>query len=239
MKNNKWVRVAKTATNSNVYFIKNLASETQYKFAVKAYRSICGKEIVSINFPTTTAKTKKETVKIKVINGITYVNGVLIANKTYKLPSTYNPGGLTRETKAAFQKMQQGAAKDNVSLWITSGYRSYSYQALLYNSYVSSNGQAAADRFAARPGYSEHQTGLAIDVNYASSWFNNTTCAKWIENHCAEYGFILRYPRGKESKTGYMYESWHVRYVGVDLAKKVMASGLCLEEYFGITSKYK
>ena len=100
------------------------------------------------------------------------------------------------------------------------------------------DGQSEADTYSARPGHSEHQTGLALDINYADSWFDNTAEARWIAENCADYGFILRYPKGKEDKTGYMYESWHVRYVGKELARKVTDSGLCLEEYLGIDSYY-
>lgn len=236
---NKWIRTAKTTTTANTYVVNKLSADTTYSFAVKAYITINGKEVTSETYPTVSAKTKQPILKIEVKNGVTYINNVLIVNKTYVLPSTYNPGGLTKETYCAFLEMQKCAAKDNINLWITSGFRSYSYQNYLYNSYVARDGRAAADRYSARAGHSEHQTGLAIDLNNASSYFNNSKEADWIEKHCAEYGFILRYPEGKESKTGYQYESWHVRYVGKDLAKKIMNSGLCLEEYFGITSKYK
>lgn len=175
---------------------------------------------------------------IETIDGITYVDGVMIVNKSYSLPSSYAPGGLTSETQAAFNKMKAAASKDGISLWNASGYRSYWYQNTLYWNYVSRDGQAAADRYSARAGHSEHQTGLALDINNPSSSFNGTKAAKWIEAHCAEYGFILRYPQGKESVTGYMYESWHVRYVGKELAKKITDSGLTMEEYFGIDSYY-
>ena len=230
-----WVRVAKTSTAANTYTVGKLAKSTSYRFAVKAYKTVGGKEITSVSFPTLTASTKAN---IVVKNGVTYVNGVLIVNKTYSIPSTYNPGGLTAETSKAFKQMQAAAKKSGISLWVCSGFRSYSYQKSLYNSYVARDGKAAADRYSARPGHSEHQTGLALDVNRASSSFDNSKEAKWLAAHCAEYGFIIRYPKGKESVTGYKYESWHVRYVGKDLAKKVTASGLTLEEYFGITSHY-
>ena len=128
---------------------------------------------------------------------------------------------------------------EGISLWICSGFRSYTYQQQLYNSYVYQSGQAAADRFSARAGHSEHQTGLAMDINYASSWFDNTPEAKWLAAHCTDYGFIIRYKPGKEQYTGYVAESWHIRYLGdVELCKNIEASGLCLEEYLGISSKY-
>lgn len=168
---------------------------------------------------------------------LTYIDGILIANKTYSLPSDYNPGGLTPETSAAFEELVEGAKKDGIDIYLSSGFRSYEYQDEIYNNYCSVYGQAEADTFSARPGHSEHQTGMAIDVNIIDDSFAGTPEAIWIENHCFEYGFILRYPQGKEGITGYKYEPWHIRYIG-DKAKPVHDSGLTLEEYLGITSKY-
>ena len=180
--------------------------------------------------------TKQE---IEVKNGITYVNGILIANKTYSLPKNYNPGKILPDAQAAFNTMQADAKKAGLSLSICSGFRSYDYQNQLYNGYVARDGKAAADTYSARAGHSEHQTGLAMDINYASSAFTNTPEAKWLAANCYKYGFILRYPKGKENITGYMYESWHVRYLGKQLAKEVYDSGLTLEEFLCIDSKYK
>ena len=196
----------------------------------------------SMHFTVTWSNGSKETFtkqKIEVKNGITYVNGILIANKTYSLPSDYNPGKILPDAQAAFNEMQAAAKKDGYNLTIVSGFRSYSYQNQLYNNYVARDGKAAADTYSARAGYSEHQTGLAMDINNASSSFNNTAEAKWIAANCYKYGFILRYPKGKENITGYMYESWHVRYLGKQLAKEVYDSGLTLEEFLCIDSKYK
>lgn len=176
---------------------------------------------------------------IEVRSGITYVNGILIANKTYGLPSAYAPGGITAETQAAFNAMKSDAAKAGLNLFICSGYRSYSYQSQLYNSYVSRDGKEKADTYSARPGHSEHQTGLAMDINNASDSFIGTPEAKWIADNCWKYGFILRYPQNKQDITGYKYEPWHVRYLGKDLAKEVNDSGLTLEEFLCIDSVYK
>jgi len=171
--------------------------------------------------------------------GLTYVDGILIVNKTYTVPSSYNPGGLTAECQAAFNRMKADAAKQGIGLWELSGFRSYATQSRLYNNYAASDGYAAADRYSARPGHSEHQTGLAIDVNSLKNSFKNTAEGRWLKAHCAEYGFIIRYPEGKESKTGYIFEPWHIRYIGdVAKAKAITASGLCLEEYYGLNSSY-
>lgn len=172
-------------------------------------------------------------------NGVTFIDGVMIVNKTYSLPSDYGPGDLTDECWAAFRELQDAAASEQgLSMYVVSGYRSYSTQDGLYNRYVSQDGQAAADTYSARPGHSEHQTGLAIDVNSVSYSFANTAEGQWLAANAHRFGFIIRYPESKQSVTGYMYEPWHIRYVGKTLAPKVYESGLCLEEYFGITSVY-
>lgn len=175
---------------------------------------------------------------IREIDGITFVNGILIANKTYGLPDSYAPGDLTDEVKQAFNVLQQAAAREGLNLYISSGYRSYSRQNTIYNNYVQKDGKAEADTYSARAGYSEHQTGLCFDLNTIDDSFANTPESKWLEKHAQEYGFIIRYPKGKESVTGYQYEPWHLRYLGKDLAKSVYDSGLCLEEYLGISSAY-
>lgn len=170
-------------------------------------------------------------------SGVTYIQGILIANKTYALPADYDPG-IDPTAYAALNEMFAGAAQDGITLWIASGYRSYATQNWLYNNYVAMDGKAAADTYSARPGHSEHQTGLAFDLNDVSDYFANTDEGIWLANNCWKYGFIIRYPAGKEAKTGYKYEPWHVRYLGRDVAKAVYESGLCLEEYLGITSVY-
>ena len=199
-----------------------------------------------------TAKAKNVDIIEK--DGVTYANGILIVNKTYSLPSTYKPssvGGLdhcenestcfTSQTWNAYSTMKINAVTDGIYLSITSGYRSYSYQNTLYNNYVSANGKAQADTFSARPGNSEHQTGMAFDIINASDSFNDTKEAKWLNDNAYKYGFILRYPQGKQGITGYKYESWHYRYVGKELAKTLYNNGnwITLEEYFGLTSKYE
>ena len=177
--------------------------------------------------------------EIKTVNGVTTVDGVLVANKTYGLPASYYTGDLTAECDSAYMSLKAAAAKAGYSLYISSGFRDYETQEVIYNRYVANDGKANADRYSARPGHSEHQTGLAIDLNGVSDSFGDTPTGKWVAAHCHEYGFILRYPKGKEAQTGYMYEPWHIRYVGKDVATKIAESGLCLEEYYGITSEYQ
>lgn len=145
----------------------------------------------------------------------------------------------------AFLQMQAAAAADGVTVWMQSGYRSVSYQATLYKNktqYYRNQGydEAAAKEKAAAivnpPGYSEHNCGLAADLNSPEhtaldEGFENTAAFRWLQEHAGEYGFILRYPKGKEDVTEITYEPWHWRYVGVENAARINASGLCFEEY--------
>ena len=158
---------------------------------------------------------------------------IVVANKHYPMSKDYYPGE-NATAKAAFLKLiaqmkEEGyAISDNYS-----GFRSYATQAQLYQSYVNQEGQAAADRYSARPGYSEHQTGLAFDViGTDGQLVEDSSAAQWLLDHAPDYGFVVRYPRGKESVTGYMHEEWHLRYIGKE-AKDIAASGLTLEEYYG------
>lgn len=167
----------------------------------------------------------------------TYIGGILIANKTYALPKDYNPG-LDPTCKAQFDLLSQAAAAEGLNIWLASGFRSYDSQAAIYNNYLNWYGQEKTDTLSARPGHSEHQTGLAIDVNSITDSFANTPEAAWLAEHAHEFGFIIRYPKGKEHITGYKYEPWHIRYLGVETAAAVYNSGLTLEEYLGITSCY-
>ncbi len=187
---------------------------------------------------------KKLPDSLKVENGFTYTKegNILIANKSYALPSTYNPGGLTDDTYNAFVQLQQAAAAENLNLWNESGFRTYEYQNIIYYGYPENE----RDTYSARPGHSEHQTGMAIDVNNPRDAFNGTPEAIWLKEHCHEYGFIIRYPEGKQSITGYKYEPWHIRYVGVEMAQKIREEGerrgdpnITLEEYFDFDSEYR
>ncbi len=170
----------------------------------------------------------------------TYVNGVMIVNKTNPLPKTYSKGE-DPEARAAFEEMAAGAEKDGFTLVAFSGYRSYEYQTTLYNNYIKRDGKEAADRYSARPGYSEHQTGLSYDIGekgredlWLTSEFGESPAGQWLVKNAHKYGFILRYPEGKEDITGYMYESWHFRYVGVELATAIYEENTTLEEYLNI-----
>ena len=194
---------------------------------------------------------KGYTVVIK--NGLTYVDDYLIVNKTYKLPEDYKPENpyqaitsdwgpnlIDKDVMTAFKEMQSDATSIGLNIYIASGYRGYNNQTNLYNNYVARDGVAAADKYSARPGHSEHQTGLCFDLNSVDDSFANTNEGIWINNNAYLYGFIIRYPKGKETETGYQYESWHLRYVGKELAEKLYNNGdwITIEDYFGLSSSY-
>lgn len=190
------------------------------------------------------------------IDGITYVDGYMIANKTYTLPEDYAPSDtytkadpvatkqcatcINNTAYQAYKDMKADASALNLNIYISSGFRSYVTQRNIYNRNVKNNGQAKADTYSARPGSSEHQTGLCFDLNTIDSSFANTAEGKWVNQNAWKYGYIIRYPKGKTDETGYIYESWHLRYVGTELAEKLYNNGdwLTIEDYFGITSKY-
>lgn len=176
---------------------------------------------------------------LEVIDGIAYIEGTPIINKTFSLPSTYG-NGLTEETNAAFELMKLDATALGLNIYNASGYRTYSYQNYLYNNYISKYGQEYTDTISARPGFSEHQSGLAIDLNTISFSFADTEEGIWVLNNAHNYGFIIRYVKDKSDETGYAYEPWHIRYVGIDLATKLYNNGdyLTMEDYFGIDSVY-
>ena len=171
--------------------------------------------------------------EIKVLNGITYVEGILLVNKTYHLPKNYDPK-VNEEALKNLKKMQADAKALGLNIPLVSGYRSYETQENLYNKYVKKDGEKKANTYSAKPGESEHQTGLAFDIGSVDRSFANTIEAKWLAENAYLYGFIVRYPKGKTDITGYIYEPWHVRYLGEKKAKDVYLSGLTLEEYLGV-----
>ena len=180
---------------------------------------------------------------------------LVVANKKYALDYYFEPTDLRvvnatgnrthylRDCAAsALESMFAAAAQEGITLVTCSSYRSASYQASLYNNYVAMYGTATADTISARPGYSDHQTGLAADIGdhdqatVFTQAMEYTVEAQWLYAHAHEYGFILRYPKGKEWITGYSFEPWHYRYVGVDYATAIynVSPDCTLEEYFGI-----
>ena len=176
-------------------------------------------------------------------NGVWYatIGGakVVLVNKEHPVPENY--GGVDETAVNTLNDMIAAAyERDGVQIVFVSGYRSYSLQSELYASKVAQVGETAAGYWVAPPGTSEYQTGLAFDVDDAttegtllSTEFENTDAFRWLSDHCAEYGFILRCPKGATDITGFNYEPWHYRYVGIEAAKEIMNAGITLEEYLG------
>lgn len=177
-------------------------------------------------------------------------------NKERNLPSDYKPKDLVipnirfpfkedlpkkklrKVAATSLEKMFNGADKKGIYLFGASGYRSYNRQKVLFDSYSKRYGKKAANKFSAKPGQSEHQTGLVMDVTSQSvgfrlkEKFGQTKEGKWIKKNAHEYGFIVRYPKGKEDITGYQYEPWHIRYVGKEVAENIYENNITLEEFF-------
>lgn len=169
-----------------------------------------------------------------------YEPKVVLPNAPNHYGSASNDSHLTAGAARALERMFAAADKDGLSLRLYSGYRSYSEQVTTYNSFVSRDGVAKADTYSARPGHSEHQTGLAADISAMngkcdlSQCFADTPEGKWLAANAYKYGFILRYAKDSQDLTGYEYEPWHFRYVGTDLAAEINKTGQTLEQFFGL-----
>ncbi|MBQ6687362.1 MAG: M15 family metallopeptidase [Bacilli bacterium] len=183
----------------------------------------------------------------------TSLNYSMLVNKYYKLSADYEPDDLVtiktdhswgaygenkirKDVYDAFKDMWTSAKESNIQLMINSSYRPYSDQERVYNNYKDKNGETFADKIAARPGYSEHQTGLALDIfcttNSSTKTFADSEAYTWLLANAHKFGFILRYPEDKENITGYAFESWHYRYVGKELAAKIYNEGITFDEYY-------
>ncbi len=178
----------------------------------------------------------------------------VLVNKYYYLDKDYIPLNLqdiskkyalnnmklVNVAKDAFEEMAKDASNEKLKIIAMSTYRSYDYQVNLYNKYVKTDGKEKADTYSGRPGYSEHQTGLAVDVYNGKTNYTNFESTKefdWMDKHAHEYGFILRFPKDKVDETGYVYESWHYRYVGKDIAKYIKEHNISFEEYYATMIK--
>ena len=185
-------------------------------------------------------------------------NIAMLVNPSLSLPENYVPDDLIypdvrfifeekiekrmlrEEAAHALEAMFEAAEKDGIYLAGVSGYRSHKTQTQLFNFYVDRDGYEKAKTYSAIPGTSEHETGLAIDISgstgkcAAQDCFADTVEAVWLAENSAQYGFIIRYPKGKEHITGYKYEPWHLRYVGKEIALYIFEEGITLEEYYGL-----
>ncbi|MDD4298810.1 MAG: M15 family metallopeptidase [Bacilli bacterium] len=236
---------------SNDYFnINALDRYLQYKQENNsyAYDEVISRVNMSLDYPF-----YENTIEVPDPNDI-----LVIVNKYYKLPKDFVPKKLIKidnkysyydygfqiasTVKDKFKQMANDAEKEGLIIKVTSAYRSYQKQMGIYNGYVKKNGFEAAEMFSARPGYSEHQTGLAIDVisgNNPYSYFQTTKEYKWLKDNAHKYGFILRYPENKSDITGYSFESWHYRYVGEEVAKYIYENNLTFDEYHAMMKNKK
>ena len=209
-------------------------------YSVHLYYMLNGKRTYITETKATVPESTETKVTGKLTNNGSYysVHGkyddIIIVNKKHGLSKDYNPGE-NPTAKAAFVRLRDDMINQGLNVGRSySGFRSYDYQKTLYDNYVSRDGQAAADRYSARPGYSEHQTGLVFDLTDKSgNLLEDSRASQWLKDNAHNYGFIVRFQAGKEASTGYMPEAWHIRYVGKE-AKDIHDSGLSLEEYFGI-----
>ena len=209
-------------------------------YAVHLYYTLDGKRTYITETTATVPQATESHVRGELTNNGSYysVRGkyddIIIVNKKHGLSKDYNPGE-NPTAKAAFVRLRDDMINQGLNVGRSySGFRSYDYQKTLYDNYVSRDGQAAADRYSARPGFSEHQTGLVFDLTDKSgNLLEDARASQWLKDNAHNYGFIVRFQAGKEASTGYMPEAWHIRYVGKE-AKDIHDSGLSLEEYFGI-----
>lgn len=181
----------------------------------------------------------------------------VIVNKQRSIPESFTPDlvvpdvqlrlgssdeqmQLSSTAEPALKELFNSAKTDSITLVFGSGYRSNALQKQFYDSYKAKDGQEYADTYSARPNHSEHRTGLAIDITnlkgecHLEICFEETPEGKWLANNAYKYGFIIRYPKDKQNKTGYQYEPWHIRYVGKELANEINNTQLTLEEFFGL-----
>lgn len=239
-------------TNEKIDYIKDIVQEKYYidanldeylnyyeKNSKKSFKDVV--TLVNIGATTDWYEETKQT--------DTSLKEAILVNKVYTLPEDYNPGVIKKFSQTyaygevsaeencynAFIKMAKAAKKDDITLILTSGYRGREKQTKIYNDMKKSKGEEYADKYAARPGSSEHETGLSLDIltyNGNTATFKETKTYAWLHEHAHEYGFIERYEENKEYITGYSAESWHYRYLGVELARKVKEEGITYDEYY-------
>ena len=222
----------------------------EYEDAYKEYREknkdlSIEKVITNVNiglnydYYTHTKATKDLNTNTILVNKYNYLTEDYVPENLQTVDKKYSSKTLqlVDYAKEAFEELSEAASKENYTVLAMSSYRSYQYQYNLYNRYVSTDGVEAADTYSARPGYSEHQTGLAVDVYNGKEDFTNFEKTKeynWMQDNAYKFGFILRFPKDKENETGYEFESWHYRYVGLEVAKYIKEHNISFEEYCAI-----
>lgn len=228
--------------NKLSYYIKN--NETRYKNHRKTNPSLTTEEIITeVNigldndYYTNTTKATNLNTKYILVNKYNYLTKDYIPENLETISKQYALDNmqLVNYAKNAFEKMAKNAKQENLSIIAMSTYRSYEYQVNLYNRYVKQDGKEKADTYSGRPGYSEHQTGLAVDIYNGKENYTNFEVTKefqWMQENAHKYGFILRFPKNKVKQTGYEYESWHYRYVGIEIATYIHNNDISYEEYY-------
>ena len=241
------IRVTKLM-REKYYIPSNLDRYLKYWDEAKTAKEIVSEVNCNLDYPyyTNTKKTDLSKGNLILVNKYYYVDENFVPNNKKVLKQnvyTYWEGAeLAHDAYEAFIKLVDDAKELGYSLIDTSPYRTYSYQSYLYNNYVDRDGVKEADTYSARPGHSEHQTGLATDivkVGVSMYDFYSTKEFSWLKDNAYKYGFILRYPKGKEHLTGYMYEPWHYRYVGESVAKYIYENDIVYEEYYAYFCEYK
>ena len=172
-------------------------------------------------------------------DGVLMIDGHAIINKSYGAPAKFNPGPQS-DSEMAYARLIDAASSDGIRLFIMSSYIDYANQEGFYNRQVANLGEKEANRYFAKAGHSDNQSGEAFDLNRMNSSFDGTDEAKWLSKNCWKYGFVIRYPEGSEKYTGFAPQSWHIRYVGDKTAKELYNKGkwISIEEYYGLPSKY-
>ena len=239
-------KISKQKINNDFYNIKNYKEEnlSRYKDYAKNNLDLSKVEIVNrvnlnldYKFYTHTKKATYQNTEKVLVNKYYYLEKDYIPNNLEIINDGYQTGGLrlVHSARVAFEKLASDAYNEkHLYIRAVSAYRSYNYQKKLYNSYVKNDSKENADRYSARPGFSEHQTGLSLDVDNIYTDYNNfekTKEYKWMIKNCYKYGFILRFPKDKEYITGYQFEPWHYRYVGKNIASSLYKHKITLEEY--------
>ena len=196
---------------------------------------------LNYSFYEDTKKTDTSKNNLMIVNKFNYLEEDYVPDDLKVITSKYSWGSNgSQKTRAEvleqFLKMHEDAEANNIYLMVMLSYRDYNEQANIYNEYKEYHGEAYADKIAARPGFSEHQTGLALDIfslkDSLQSTFKDSETYEWLKNNAYKYGFIIRYPEGKEKITGFTFEPWHYRYVGIEDAKKIHDLDITFEEYY-------
>ncbi len=215
----------------------------RYKNYYKTHKELEVEEIIArVNsnldktFYKDVLQTDLEKDNLLIVNKFYYLEEDFIPDNLVSIDSKYGRGEIKEEAYQAFLELYEEASKEDLHPYISSPYRSYNRQNQLYTNYSNKDGINKADTYSARPGYSEHQTGLAMDLGTSNNTnindFENSKEFEWMQKNAHKYGFILRYPKGKEYITGYMYEPWHYRYVGVEAATYIYEHNITYEEYY-------